>query len=304
MGYGPGVMIPGAPAAVRRAGNTSRALQLLPWVLLLGACGTARHGAAPNDPPAGDVANVTVPAAEPADEPVLAEDELPVRPPDDSNALPTCVGQIRASGLGPDEDGARYRAAFTAEREGDADGARRLWFSLIQEYPKSPLVPLAYLAFAELFAREAAEDPGKWELAEQAYREVAKYPPAKNPAHVYARLRIGDAQRPRDELAAFATYEEAVVTALANPDAPCAREVTTRGRRALTELYAKHGAPGGAFEFFISLSDDEAQAAQLVVDVAREFDAVGERADACLTVSGIPTRARSAHLGSWITGCP
>jgi len=74
-------------------------------------------------------------------------------------------------------DEVQYYLGLEAERDGDVSNARRDYFMLIQQRPASPLVPLAYLAFADLFFDEAKGDPSKWELAAQAYMKVISYPP-------------------------------------------------------------------------------------------------------------------------------
>jgi hypothetical protein len=69
--------------------------------------------------------------------------------------------------------------------------ARKTYFMLLKSFPTSPYIPGAYLAFGELFFREAASDPSKWPLAEQSYLKVVTYPPPDNDAYGYALLRLG-----------------------------------------------------------------------------------------------------------------
>ena len=89
-------------------------------------------------------------------------------------------------------DGAMYLAAYESERAARLDDARKAYLRLIQSYPTSRLVPYAYLAFGELFLREAKQDPSKLGLAEQSYAEVRKYPPPQNEVYGYALLRLGE----------------------------------------------------------------------------------------------------------------
>jgi hypothetical protein len=91
------------------------------------------------------------------------------------------------------------------QREGDSAEARKAYFILIQKYPTSHCVPLAYLAFAEIFFDEAERDPSKWELAAQAYAQVTKYPPPDDRVYGYALYKLahvywreGDLTKVRD----------------------------------------------------------------------------------------------------------
>lgn len=73
-------------------------------------------------------------------------------------------------------DDALYYDALEHEIAGDGMNARKLYFQLVSTQPSSKWIPFAYFAFGEMFLREAKTDPTKWALAEQAYREVLKYP--------------------------------------------------------------------------------------------------------------------------------
>lgn len=61
-----------------------------------------------------------------------------------------------------------------AECEHDVATARKLYFQVVSEAPRSPLLPYAYFAFGELFAEEVERDPSKTELARQSYAECMK----------------------------------------------------------------------------------------------------------------------------------
>ncbi len=87
-------------------------------------------------------------------------------------------------------DEVQYYLGLEQERDHDAANARRTYFMLIQQRPSSRFVPLAYLAFADLFFDEARSDPSRWELATQAYQKVIGYPPPQNRAYGYAWYRL------------------------------------------------------------------------------------------------------------------
>jgi tetratricopeptide (TPR) repeat protein len=89
-------------------------------------------------------------------------------------------------------DEAYYYAALEHELAGDLRKARSAYYELIKRVPASKLIPLAYFAFGEMFFAEAVADPSKDALAEQAYREVLKYPPKTNVVYVEAQSRLAE----------------------------------------------------------------------------------------------------------------
>lgn len=92
----------------------------------------------------------------------------------------------------PQPDEVLYYAGLDHELAGNVTAARRSYYEVIKQYPSSKLVPFAYFAFGELFLAETESDPSKAQLAEQAYREVLKYPPTQNPLYVEAQRRLAE----------------------------------------------------------------------------------------------------------------
>jgi tetratricopeptide (TPR) repeat protein len=127
-----------------------------------------------------------------------------------------------------------YYRGLACERAGDLQEARRSYFELIQKAPTSSFVPLAYLAFGELFFAEATADPSKWDLADAAFSEVLKYPPPKNVAACYARYRLGLGRRQlRGRDAAAATLRDASECTRSFPALPESAEVGQAAERAM-----------------------------------------------------------------------
>jgi tetratricopeptide (TPR) repeat protein len=89
-------------------------------------------------------------------------------------------------------DEAYYYAALEHELAGDVTNARRSYYELIKRFPSSRLVAFAYFAFGEMFFADAANDPSKDQLAEQAFREVLKFPPAQNALYTEAQRRLAE----------------------------------------------------------------------------------------------------------------
>lgn len=106
-----------------------------------------------------------------------AETELAeIEPSRSAELLASAKGhyQLSASGSGPETAEAKYRLGLLAECEHDVATARKLYFQVVSEAPRSPLLPYAYFAFGELFAEEVERDPSKTELARQSYAECMK----------------------------------------------------------------------------------------------------------------------------------
>lgn len=94
------------------------------------------------------------------------------------------------------KDEVLYYLALAYEDSGDFKNARKSYYEVIQKWPSSRFVPASYLAFGELFLMEARRDPGKWRLAEVAFKEVRKYHQATDfftrTLVAFATLRHGD----------------------------------------------------------------------------------------------------------------
>ena len=128
-------------------------------------------------------------------------------------------------------DDVLYYLGLAYERAGALDHARKTYYELIQKAPKSPKIPLAYLAFGEMFFEEAKADPSRWALAQAAHGEVVKYPPPQNRAACFARLRLGQifgqtGNRPK----ALSEYRKAQQCALNHPALPESAEVLRAAR--------------------------------------------------------------------------
>jgi tetratricopeptide (TPR) repeat protein len=148
-----------------------------------------------------------------------------------------------------------YFLALAYEIMGDAATARRTYFQVIQKFPSSKYVPHTYLAFGEMFFEEGANDPGKWQLALQAYNEVIKYPPPQNGVYAYAYLKHGRASVANgDAPRALSDFKKAIEASIAFPEAPYASTIGVLARQDLVSAYAKAGAPDRAYNFFRSVN--------------------------------------------------
>lgn len=269
----------------------------LRWLAICIGFSACAGSPAPEPKPAVAQAVVVPDAKEEHTETVAAPDR-------DTGAgvLGDCVITLRRAQELPAEGQERttYDAALEAEQSGDFMTARKRYFELISQFPRSRLVPLAYLAFGELFAREAESDPTKRELAVQSYAEVLKYPPPENVVHAYASLRHGDMRRGSDDTQALASYKRALATLQAHRGA-CAAEVERRAEDGMVDAYFGVGAPDRAFLFFRGATS-EARARDMLRSLAQALRKAGKTADACAAGRGAGADPVGAEILK--AGCP
>ena len=166
-------------------------------------------------------------------------------------------------------DGQLFHTAFAAERARDLPKARVRYFELIQKFPSSPLIPYAYLAFAESFAAENKPD-----LATVAYQEVLKHPPPKNRAYAYAWCRLGAVHLAAHEPERALDAERKAIAAVASDrSTPEAARVDAAARETLVSAYVVVGRPDRARAFFASIPGGPGP---LVAAVAGTFDERGD----------------------------
>lgn len=140
-------------------------------------------------------------------------------------------------------DEALFELGYECERGGEPDKARRVYFQLIQRFPDSKYVPIAYLAFAELFLDEAKTDEAKWDLALQAYSQVAKYAPQSNPAYGYALYKLGYVWwHKRQFERARAAFKMTLAYVSDHPDSPNAARLQESAGRQVAILGGLQGA--------------------------------------------------------------
>ena len=252
------------------------------WVLLVAACGSP-PGARPTAP---EPAPVEVPAPE---EPEAETAGMPESEPRSAATLESCIERFReAPGEPPPPS---YASAIDSERAGDLNAARRSYFELVSNEPKSPFVPLAYLAFAEIFRRESEADPSKIELARQSYREVAKYP--NSGVHAYARLRLAELEVKRgDDQEALAGYFSALETARRESDTACGERIVEAARAGLVSAYVAVGRPDRAWAFLARAAPGP-EREELLWQLIDAYLKVGKTSDACAALSAAGDAARS-----------
>ncbi|MDI1482159.1 hypothetical protein [Polyangium sp. y55x31] len=150
-----------------------------------------------------------------------------------------------------------YYLAYEYEQANQLDQARKVYFELIQNWPQSKFIPNAYLAFGELFFNEAQGDPSKWQLAEQSYQEVTKYPAPDNKVWGYAHYKLGYVYWNQGEFPkALSEFKKTIEYGMQYQQLPNAKELANSARRDIIPVYALAAAPKAAHDFFKPLSGD------------------------------------------------
>jgi tetratricopeptide (TPR) repeat protein len=221
--------------------------------------------------------------------PETEEDEPPAEealPSDDTaprnGTLETCAKDLRAQAdpVASAAETEAYLQAHAIEQREELPAARKAYFDIIANMPKSPYVPAVYLAFAELFARESASDPSKWELARSAYNEVVKYPPPQNRVYAYALLRNAEIDRVKEDPAqALASFKRVFEAITQYPDTRCAAQLGDAAEQGMIQAYADAGAPEKAWMFFRHVSPKRGES--LFAGVVDELMRRGRTKEAC-----------------------
>jgi tetratricopeptide (TPR) repeat protein len=202
--------------------------------------------------------------------------------------LDACVRGLRdGEGVSNTEGRSFYDGGLAAERAGDLMTARKSYFELIQKHPKSGLMPLAYLAFGEIFRAEAQSDPSKLALAQAAYAEVTKYPPPDNTAYAYAWLRSGDVQEKTDGAAALNAYKKAIEAGQLFPNLPCGQVIAGEAKGKLAGVYSEFGQPNKAYLFFKTIAG-EAGAANMMSQLLATYSRQKKSQEACEAARSAP----------------
>ena len=153
-----------------------------------------------------------------------------------------------------------YYLAYEYEQTGTPkalDEARAVYYELIQNWPQSKYIPNAYLAFGELFFNEAQGDPSKWQLAQQSYSEVIKYPAPDNKVWGYAHYKLGYVYwNQGDFLKSISEFKKTIEYGTQYASLPNAAQLAVSSRRDIIPVYALGGSPKAAHDFFKPLSGD------------------------------------------------
>jgi TolA-binding protein len=170
-----------------------------------------------------------------------------------------------------------YNLAYEYEQDQKLDQARKVYLGLVADWPQSRYIPNAYLAFGELFFTEAQGDPTRWALAEQSYKEVARYPAPENTVLGYAHYKLAYVYWNKgDFLQALSELKKTIDFGAQFPQLASSKGLAASARRDLLPVYALAGDPKKAHDFLKPLSGD------VGADSSSTFKLMGELGQAYL----------------------
>ena len=191
-----------------------------------------------------------------------------------------------------------FSLAFALQEVDQFDKARSVYRRLIKDYPKSRFVPNAYLSFAEYYFNTS-----DMEAAGKFYRKVIEFPPKDNSVYGYALYKIAwveyNLERYRQSLQGFVDILE---FARKNKYANDAKNLARQARKELVLPYSHYGSPSKALDFFRRYSKDDAEAHEMLENLAELYYDTGQWADAITVYHKLMADGpRSNSLCEWQT---
>jgi len=191
-----------------------------------------------------------------------------------------------------------FSLAFALQELNQFDKARSVYRRLIKDYPQSRYVPNAYLSFAEFYFND-----GDMEAAAKFYRKVLEFPPKRNSVYGYALYKIAwveyNRERYRQSLQGFVDILE---FARSDKYANDAQNLARQARKELVLPYSRYGSPGKALEFFRRYARGDAEAHEMLENLAELYYDTGQWPEAITVYHKLMAdMPRSDSLCDWQT---
>lgn len=191
-----------------------------------------------------------------------------------------------------------FSLAFALQEVNQFDKARSVYRRLIKDYPNSRFVPNAYLSFAEYYFNESDMD-----AAAKFYRKVLEFPPKRNSVYGYALYKVAwveyNRERYRQSLQGFVDILE---FARNNKYANDAKNLARQARKELVLPYSRYGSPGKALPFFRRYARNDAEAHEMLENLAELYYDTGQWPQAITVYHKLMADApRSTSLCDWQT---
>ena len=191
-----------------------------------------------------------------------------------------------------------FSLAFALQELDQFEKARSVYRRLIKDHPRSRFVPNAYLSFAEYYFND-----GDMEAAAKFYRKVLEFPPKQNSVYGYALYKIAwveyNRERYQQSLQAFVDILE---FARNNKYANDAGNLARQARKELVLPYSHYGSPGKALDFFRRYSKNDAEAHEMLENLAELYYDTGQWSHAITVYHKLMADApRSDSLCDWQT---
>ena len=192
-----------------------------------------------------------------------------------------------------------FSLAFALQELDQFEKARSVYRRLIKDYPNSRFVPNAYLSFAEYYFNEESD----MEAAGKFYRKVLEFPPKGNSVYGYALYKIAwveyNRERYRQSLQGFVDILE---FAQKNKYANDAKNLAKQARKELVLPYSRYGSPGKALQFFRRYARNDAEAHEMLENLAELYYDTGQWPQAITVYHKLMADApRSNSLCDWQT---
>ena len=191
-----------------------------------------------------------------------------------------------------------FSLAFALQELDQFEKARSVYRRLIKDHPRSRFVPNAYLSFAEYYFND-----GDMEAAAKFYRKVLEFPPKQNSVYGYALYKIAwveyNRERYQQSLQAFVDILE---FARNNKYANDASNLARQARKELVLPYSHYGSPGKALDFFRRYSKNDAEAHEMLENLAELYYDTGQWSHAITVYHKLMADGpRSDSLCDWQT---
>ena len=191
-----------------------------------------------------------------------------------------------------------FSLAFALQELDQFDKARSVYRRLIKDHPRSRFVPNAYLSFAEYYFNDSDMD-----AAAKFYRKVLDFPPKRNSVYGYALYKVAwveyNRERYRQSLQGFVDILE---FARKNKYANDAKNLARQARKELVLPYSHYGSPGKALDFFRRYSKNDAEAHEMLENLAELYYDTGQWPQAITVYHKLMADApRSNSLCDWQT---
>ena len=213
--------------------------------------------------------------------------EVPLPPPAPATSVSTAPAKTVAAIPAPSaatNDASADIAAFDealALRDGHDPTAGAALARFVLDWPHSPRVPDAYVAFADLAFEDAGTDPARLQDARQGYQAALAIPPPENRVWGYAAYKLAyvfwnTGEHPK----ALAALKNAIDFGAKYPQVEGAAKLREVALHDVPMLYAEVGVPERARAFFKVLAGDDAKVRTMLVSLASTYDGQGKSAEA------------------------
>ncbi|MBW1904557.1 MAG: tetratricopeptide repeat protein [Deltaproteobacteria bacterium] len=191
-----------------------------------------------------------------------------------------------------------FSLAFALQELDQFEKARSVYRRLVKDHPRSRFVPNAYLSFAEYYFNDSDMD-----TAAKFYRKVLEFPPKRNSVYGYALYKVAwveyNRERYRQSLQGFVDILE---FARNNKYANDAKNLARQARKELVLPYSHYGSPGKALDFFRRYSKSDAEAHEMLENLAELYYDTGQWSQAITVYHKLMADApRSISLCDWQT---